>query len=65
MNNMNSTGTIEVLAFRRGQERATVVTDGAATRSFTHAACKGHKSLTAAIAHLESHGFSIITDGSW
>lgn len=57
--------TVEVLAFQRGPQQATIVTDGEETRSFTRESCKCHKSITSAISHLEAQGYRIITDGSW
>lgn len=53
---------IEVLAFRRGLERAHVVTDGRHTRSYEESGATAHESLTKAIAYLEGKGFKIITD---
>lgn len=60
-----TTKTIEVLAFQRGLQQATIVTDGEETRSFTCQACSRHKNLNSAISHLEAQGYRIIPDGSW
>ncbi len=60
-----TTRTIEVLAFARGLQQATIVTDGDETRSFTAEACKCHKTLNGAISYLEAQGYRIIPDGSW
>lgn len=60
-----TTRAIEVLAFQRGLQQATIVTDGDETRSFTQEACKCHKNLNSAISHLEAQGYRIISDGSW
>lgn len=60
-----NTASVEVLAFRRGLQQATIVTDGQHTRSFTVRDCKSHTDLKAAIAYLEAQGYNIITDGSW
>lgn len=60
-----TTRAIEVLAFQRGLQQATIVTDGDETRSFTREACNRHKTLNSAIAHLEAQGYRIIPDGSW
>lgn len=60
-----TTRTIEVLAFQRGLQQATIVTDGEETRCFTREACSCHKNLNSAISHLEAQGYHIVTDGSW
>lgn len=60
----NYSAEVAVLAFQKGPRplQATVVTDGARHKSFTLAGAKNHKTLTAAIAYLESRGYSIVTD---
>lgn len=56
---------IEVLAFHKGLQQATVVTDGKAVRSFTNDEVRGHQSTRAAIAHLEALGYSLNYDQLW
>lgn len=56
------TNPIEVLCFQRGDDFATIVTDGTKHRSFEMNASISHDSLRKAIAYLESHGFTIMID---
>ena len=56
---------LEVIGFSKGWEQATVVTDGAQTRSFTAKECQAHGSIKKAIAHLEAQGYHIIPDAAW
>lgn len=58
----NSYHQVEVLTLRKGYQVATVVTDGARTRSFEVNDTKDHPNLYSAIAHLEAKGFSIQPD---
>lgn len=56
---------IEVIGFVKGWQQATVVTDGAHTRSFVQGACTPHSDVKSAIAHLEAKGYHIIPDMAW
>lgn len=58
----NSNHPTEVLSFRRGDNLATIATDGRRSVSQEFELVKEHSSLTAAISYLESKGFSILTD---
>lgn len=51
-----------VIAFRKGDEWATVVTDGNQTRSFTWRECRRHEDMLRAIGFLESRGYEVMTD---
>lgn len=62
MNMSNSNHPTEVLSFRRGDNLATIATDGRRNVSQEFELVKEHSSLTAAISYLESKGFSILTD---
>lgn len=53
---------VEVLTFMKGDEFATVVTDGSRHRSFEWEDSREHNSLKSAIAYLESRGFHIVPD---
>ena len=53
---------VAVIAFRNGDEWATVVTDGDQTRSFTWQECRKHEDMLHAIGHLESRGYVVMTD---
>lgn len=53
---------VAVIAFRKGDEWATVVTDGNQTRSFTMTECRRHEDVMRAIGFLESHGYEVLTD---
>lgn len=53
---------VEVVTFCRGDEFATVVTDGVMTRSFRREDTQQHESLKRAIAYLEARGYQIIPD---
>ena len=53
---------VEVLSFMNGTQYATIVTDGEVHRSFEFAQCKAHSTLNAAIAYLESRGYTIEPD---
>lgn len=50
---------VAVLAFRKGTEIATVVTDGSVTKTFRNVENKSHQSLTNAIGYLESRGYTL------
>lgn len=58
----NSNHPTEVLSFRRGDNLATIATDGRRNVSQEFELVKEHSTLTAAISYLESKGFSILTD---
>lgn len=63
--NVNRTVTsrpVDVLAFRKGQDTAVIVTDGQQTRVFERAANTAVASLKRGIAMLESKGYSIDTE---
>lgn len=63
--NVNRTATsrpVDVLAFRRGQDTAVIVTDGQQTRVFERAANTAVASLKRGIAMLESKGYAIDTE---
>lgn len=62
MNMSNSNHPTEVLSFRRGDNLATIATDGRRNVSQEFELVKEHSTLTAAISYLESKGFSILTD---
>lgn len=53
---------VAVIAFRKGDEWATVVTDGDHTRSFTWKQCRAHEDMMRAIGFLEAHGYKVMTD---
>lgn len=53
---------VAVIAFRKGDEWATVVTDGDQTRSFTWQECRAHEDMMRAIGFLESRGYEVMTD---
>lgn len=52
----------EVLSFRRGDNLATVVTDGTTHRTYEIELTRKHSSLHRAIAYLEGKGYSIEID---
>lgn len=56
---------VAVIAFRKGDEWATVVTDGDQTRSFTLRECRPHEDMMSAIGFLESHGYSLSDIQLW
>lgn len=56
---------VEVLSFIRGENQATVVTDGERHKSFEFECSQDHPSLHRAIAYLESKGYRIVTDAFW
>ena len=62
MNMSSSNHPTEVLSFRRGDNLATIATDGRRNVSQEFELVKDHSTLTAAISYLESKGFSILTD---
>lgn len=53
----------EVLSFRRGDNLATVATDGVRHVTEEIRLCKEHDTLSAAISYLEAKGYQIIPDG--
>lgn len=53
---------VAVIAFRRGDAWATVVTDGDQTRSYTWNDSRSHEDLMHAIGFLESRGYEVLTD---
>ena len=52
----------EVLSFQRGDNLATIATNGERTVSQEFELAKEHKSLSAAISYLEAKGYSINID---
>lgn len=50
---------IETLTFTKGDAVATIVTNGEVTRTYTAAETLRHRSLSAAVAHLECKGYRI------
>lgn len=61
----NSQHEVQVLSFVRGENLATVVTDGVRHKSFEFECNQDHPSLHRAIAYLESKGYSIVPDLFW
>lgn len=60
-NHAHGVGPVEVLTFMKGDEQATVVTDGHRYHSYENRNGRRiHKSLGAAIAHLEYRGYQIL-----
>ncbi len=59
---MEKTHPVEVLSFRRGDNLATVATDGVRHVSQELELVKEHASLSQAIAYLEAKGYDIDTD---
>ena len=53
---------VEILRFRRGDNLATIATDGVRHVSEEVQNIKEHKTLTAAISYLEAKGYSIRID---
>lgn len=53
---------VEVLSFRRGDNLATIATDGVRHVSQEFELCKEHGRLTTAIAYLEGKGYEIQID---
>ena len=53
---------METLYFYKGTQEATVVTDGLHHATYTIRGREFHKTLSKAIAHLESKGFKINID---
>lgn len=53
---------VEILRFSRGDNQATIATDGARHVSEEFQNVKEHKSLAAAISYLEAKGYSIRID---
>lgn len=58
----NPNKPVEVLSFRRGDNLATIATDGERHVSQEHEHAKDHATLSQAIAYLEAKGYSIDTD---
>lgn len=54
---------VEVLSFRRGDNLATIATDGARHVTQEFELCKEHGRLATAIAYLEGKGYEIQADG--
>lgn len=52
---------VEVLSFRRGDNQATIATNGTMHVSQEYELTKEHSSLSRAIAYLEAKGYSIDT----
>lgn len=60
---MKQNGTqTEVLTFQKGRQVATVVTDGLHFATYMENGRQWHRSMSGAVAHLESKGFKIIVD---
>lgn len=58
----NERHLVEVLAFRRGDNLATIATDGNRHVSQEFELCKEHTSLARAISYLEAKGYSVDID---
>lgn len=54
---------VEVMSFRRGDNLATIATDGVKHVSQELELCKEHATLSKAISYLESKGYGILMDG--
>lgn len=50
---------LETLTFTKGDTVATIVTNGEVTRTYTAQETLRHRSLSAAVAHLECKGYRI------
>lgn len=59
---MIDNGKTEVLTFKKGDQIATVVTDGSVHQTYEHDKVKRHGSLNMAISYLEAMGYDIVTD---
>lgn len=59
------TRSCEVLTFRKGDQTATVATNGIMHVVQRGRGAKEFRTLTAAIAALEADGFAIVTDEQW
>lgn len=59
MKNNETTHPVEVLSFRRGDNLATIATDGARHCSMEFETCQEHATLKRAIAYLEAKGYEI------
>lgn len=49
----------EILVFTKGDQIATIVTDGRTFKTYELKNCQDHGSLNMAISHLEAMGYSI------
>lgn len=58
----NNQHQVEVLSFGRGDNLATIATDGRRHVSQEIELVKEHKSLSAAISYLEAKGYNIMID---
>lgn len=58
----NETHLVEVLSFQRGDNLATIATDGARHLSQEIELVKEHGTLAAAISYLEAKGYTILPD---
>lgn len=59
-NDMKQDSTqLETLTFTKGDAVATIVTNGEVTRTYTAQETLRHRSLSAAVAHLECKGYRI------
>lgn len=54
---------VEVLSFRRGDNLATIATNGTRHVSQEFELCKEHATLSKAISYLEAKGYGILIDG--
>lgn len=52
----------EILVFTKGDQIATIVTDGRTHKTYELKNCENHGSLNMAISHLEAKGYSIQAD---
>ena len=53
---------IQLHTFRKGDQVATIVTDGCTTRTYEPDECRAHTTLYRAIAYLEARGWQIMID---
>lgn len=58
----NEQHLVEVLSFRRGDNLATIATNGLRHVSQEFELCKEHTSLARAISYLEAKGYSVDID---
>lgn len=65
MSMINVQHEVQVISFVRGENSATVVTDGERHKSFEFECSQDHPSLHRAIAYLESKGYRIVPDAFW
>lgn len=56
---------VEILNYHNGYERATIVTNGEETRTYTDGGCREDKRLTHAIHRLVAEGFYLDGMGTY